>query len=1473
MALHPFFYGIVSTLLTYSSLSHTLHGSGQVSPANSSTEQVNYVTPNRSMPCLAGQHPCFTINEYASQVDEFFLNDSIFSFGPGNHSLNIGINISGIHNVSFIGLPDNSVAIIVLNWSACIVWKECKNIEIASIEFIVEGNFSCILSFKASTFVVLSNITILGNQYNGCSSIISENSKVDISNSKFVEINGYSGATLTALQSHISFVGRNYFFKNVALFGGSLYLCNSSVIFNGISNFTHNSAEKYCRTDGTPCNTISLVMRDIGSSGLIVGSGGAIVCVNSTLTSAGDILKLGNNINITSETCASDLVGSSDTNVSSFDRCFFESHNKTNNDNDLCIQFINKWKNNSNYCDSNIKHSAPCFSCTPSYENHSASLVFHHNHAINGGSIFGENGHIKISGSINFVANHASRYGGALLLRTAYVVIFGNIFLYKNSASISGGAMHFLNATVLFDFVAKCDGPLPFLSKIMFVNNSARNGGALSVRYTNMTLFGNIFLYKNSASISGGAMHFLNATVLFDFVAKCDGPLPFLSKIMFVNNSARNGGALSVRYTNMTLFGNIFLYKNSASISGGAMHFLNATVLFDFVAKCDGPLPFLSKIMFVNNSARNGGALSVQYTNMTLFGSIFFTNNCAYIYGGAIMTTKSKIFFGVNCSRYSIQMCTTSLFQCNFAQHGGGSIKSYNSSLWFRGCLLFYRNTADFGGAIIMDGVSYLILKSSLTITFIQNRAKTGGVVYYYDSVSSCKHLKQPNSTCFVSFDTSEKISPVLNFVDNSANDGILLYRGALGICSCYSKSGRYSMFDKCIISPDYCKDLYSTFTNVSIFSQKTKKSLLSGAAQRIKFCPLHYNNNYDNRQQNISVFPGKKFNITLIAVGPLNLTVNTTLSYKIYNPSDKKFNVNLIQVNQHATIVSMLCTNVSYYVLASKISEKVTVGYHIYHNNPCDSLVDKIKLYIDIKPCPLGFQLSIDQHICTCNKWLQNLGVTECSIDNLSLKRTKNSFWVAKQHNNGGLIFHNSRCPFDFCKDELVEVLLNNPSIQCDFKRKGTLCGQCEKKYSLALSTLHCHKCSNNYNVALVLPFALAGIALVMVILFLHLTVDVGTLNGLIFYANIVHSNREVYFQHIREISSNFHVMFISWLNLDFGIETCFYDGMDIYAYSWLQFVFPFYLWFLIGAIIFICRYSQRASRSLGRNPVAALGTVLLVSYGKVLNAIIVPLSKTELLLRSTDGSSSTLSVWLYDGSVEYFSEPKHIVLVLFAILILLLAFVPYTFILLCGHWLIAYSDKCFLSWLNKIKPFMDVYYAPFKQEARYWIGLTLLARLALLLTIAINAVGSDSVNLLVITSVTAGLLSIKGRVYEHNYNDLFESSFILNLCIFSIATFYLKEKDNKNQPAILNASIGVTFVTFIGIVFFHIYLVLKSTRIWKVCVISVFHKNKWLCKVFGIVQIEGENIVLNSNDQEVATSTIVELREPLIDNDKLNV
>ena len=53
----------------------------------------------------------------------------------------------------------------------------------------------------------------------------------------------------------------------------------------------------------------------------------------------------------------------------------------------------------------------------------------------------------------------------------------------------------------------------------------------------------------------------------------------------------------------------------------------------------------------------------------------------------------------------------------------------------------------------------------------------------------------------------------------------------------------------------------------------------------------------------------------------------------------------------------------------------------------------------------------------------------------------------------------------------------------------------------------------------------------------------------------------------------------FISWLNLDFGFEVCFFNG---YWKTWLQFVFPLYIWLLAIIIIVSSHHSIRISRYL---------------------------------------------------------------------------------------------------------------------------------------------------------------------------------------------------------------------------------------------------------------------------------------------------
>ena len=67
------------------------------------------------------------------------------------------------------------------------------------------------------------------------------------------------------------------------------------------------------------------------------------------------------------------------------------------------------------------------------------------------------------------------------------------------------------------------------------------------------------------------------------------------------------------------------------------------------------------------------------------------------------------------------------------------------------------------------------------------------------------------------------------------------------------------------------------------------------------------------------------------------------------------------------------------------------------------------------------------------------------------------------------------------------------------------------------------------------------AGIALVIILLALNVTVAVGTLNGILFYANIVDANSDTYFWLFK--TSNFATVLISWLNLDIGFDVCFID------------------------------------------------------------------------------------------------------------------------------------------------------------------------------------------------------------------------------------------------------------------------------------------------------------------------------------------
>ena len=142
---------------------------------------------------------------------------------------------------------------------------------------------------------------------------------------------------------------------------------------------------------------------------------------------------------------------------------------------------------------------------------------------------------------------------------------------------------------------------------------------------------------------------------------------------------------------------------------------------------------------------------------------------------------------------------------------------------------------------------------------------------------------------------------------------------------------------------------------------------------------------------------------------------------------------------------------------------------------------------------------------------------------------------------------------------------------------------------------------------------------------------------------------------------------------------------------------------------MILVSHFSQRFANLLGNNPVSVLATLILLSCAKILRTLITVVTPATL-------DNYPQMVWWYDANVGYLVG-KHIPLFLVAMFVFLFLFLPYTLLLLFGQWLQVLSHLRLFSWVNRLKPFMDSYHAPYKAKHRYWPGLLLVLRFVLYL------------------------------------------------------------------------------------------------------------------------------------------------------------
>ena len=523
------------------------------------------------------------------------------------------------------------------------------------------------------------------------------------------------------------------------------------------------------------------------------------------------------------------------------------------------------------------------------------------------------------------------------------------------------------------------------------------------------------------------------------------------------------------------------------------------------------------------------------------------------------------------------------------------------------------------------------------------------------------------------------------------------------------------------------------------------------------------------------------------------------------------------------------------------------------------------------LKSCPLGFEL---QQSCTClQQLLQLVNNASCDINTQTVERTA-TLWMNASYtgNNTQTLAVHQHCPFDYCDPNKLRVDLSSPDQQCAHNRSGILCGGCRTGLSLTLGSPKCRRCSNNF-LSLLPAFTAAGLALVAVLTCLNLTVSVGTINALILYANIVRALHPIFFP-----STTFLSVFVAWLNLDIGLESCFYDGLDFYSLTWLQFVFPVYIWLLVGIMILTSHYSTTAAKLVSRDAVKVLATLFLLSYAKLLRTILTVLSFTYISYEDTDGATHRTAVWLYDGNVE-FARGKHFPLFMAALSFGVLYIIPFTVLLLLAPFLQTRSHYTALRWVNKLMPFLDAYQGPYSKRFRFWPGALLLVRVVLLVTFALNSLGDPQINLIFIVMILICLLSLQWLLggalgsampYKKPLLTYIEAFYYANLG--TLSAWSLLETDNttsslETQNIVTYVLVGLAFLVSFGVLVAHIYLQVK-----KVINLNKFWQRlkQNFKKDDPPVHLQHPQATSQETNQQpqrvVVPTTFIELREPLL-------
>ena len=1399
---------------------------------------------------------CLTLSKFATNSTHYLGSNITLLFLPGTHYLNTtNLTLSSVDNVVMKSI-NSTIAQIQCANNSHINFNQSESIYIANLDFI-----GCVGNEVKQVEIFVAQYSNFNGQNNRRSVLELTDTTAQIINCTFTSSygqgshlahtdcayfdscfsSGFTGGAVTATNSTID-ISQCKFENFEADFGGAIFAEAGSII-----NMTGTICMNNIAINGGALYSIhsDIIMEECEFHKNIAYGGGVLYSNASNITVGAS--KFRNNVGIISGGVLHNLL--SDITITASE--FYGSSALQGGSLYSSRSIVNI--ETSEFHDNTATDGGVLYSTDNDIRIQTSE--FHHNSAINGGVLHSSNGDIMLLLECKLHDNSATN--GGVLYQYSFIgdiIVIAKSEFHSNSATRHGGVLD------------SNSSPLVLLELSEFFNNSAdRYGGVVHAFDSRIETIQSAFR-DNSASWRGGVLYSLtsdfiigdsnftsNGSPIGAVLHATDSYVLYHSYLLIDSNSADSYAVI---------------YLSDSEFSGYATDLLNNSIVFSSnmgsLLAFSSNISFIGYAVFVNNQPpqnttlyttqdfQEGGAITLFQSNAVFNGACNLKYNHAEN-GGAIHSTESKLYLNGNVmiahntvtgngggiylsTRSSELICqqrSTLVLLNNTALNKGGGLHATSSSIRaisaftmdYTGTRIHFRNnTAKRGGGLSLEANARLLIEKydiidindkndTNTTVFVDNRAEYGGAIHVDDDTNSAAGCDTLSTIeCFfqvrATYDQEEKYlkTQSMYFSQNYAKiSGSTLYGGLLDRCAVSQLAEVYKKYNIIRDSNDQIGDGVAYFKNVSIITANTSVS-----SQPVRVCLCVDNIHNCTHQSRVQLRKGEMFTQSVVAVDQIGQPVSAIIQSSLH------FTESGLAEGQLARKIPAECTNLTFNIVSPHSSEMLTL-YAL--DGPCrDAEPSRKMLDVHFLPCscPIGLQISgknTTNCTCQCHSDIRE-HVEHCDVHTGALfKPSRSRAWISyinDTNTNKTAFLVYSNCPFDYCLSISPPIdlsQLNGADVQCASKRSSLLCGSCQPGLSLSLGSSHCLSCPSYWPallVAITIAAILAGVALVASLLILNMTIAVGTLNGLIFYSNVVYVNKNILlpFQ-----ETNFITVFISWLNLELGIDTCYFPGMDTYIKTWLQLAFPAYIILLVAIVIIISYYSTKFSNLIGKkDPVATLATLILLSYAKLLE-----ISFQSLSVGILEYLDSSKMVWLPDATVGYLSG-KHIPLFIAAVLILLVGLV-YTVLLFSWQWLLYLPKWKILRWSRnpKIQTFIETYHKPYTPRHRYWTGLLLIVRIVLYLVAAVNISNDPTVALTAITFTMCVVLSLSkligGRTYRKWPIDMLETFFYLNTLSFAIFTWYSLDSPASNQEAAAYTSVTITFIALLLIILYHIY------------------------------------------------------------------